>query len=180
MVWIGFTGYARSGKSTAAGLIVQRYPKFKRYALGHVIKESADPVLKAYLGISAFTEDPDEKRIIRDFLVHHGYQWYSVLFERYKKSVLHEPYLVNERIFRPVEATWWRGQGGYIFEVTTPGLEPAEPKEAEELELLRHLGLIDGVLYNDGTLEGLYRELERKVFPLIEERYVGAVLDSPL
>lgn len=166
-IWIGFTGYARTGKSTAAEIIKRRFPQFEVVSLGDLIKESANPVLLAYLGISAFTEDPEEKSIIRNFLVHHGYHWYKVFLDRYKARVEHVPYLINPRVFRLEEALWWKRKGGLLVELQAEGVGPAEPKEREELELVRSAGLIDLTLTNPMTYDGLDKALEEKLYPRI-------------
>ncbi|API81834.1 putative dNMP kinase [Thermus phage G20c] len=154
-VWVGLTGYARVGKDTVALMLEELEPRFKRASLGNIIKRSADPVLREYLGISAFTEDPREKEIIRDFLVWHGYHRYDEFLEAFKRECEPHPFLVNTRVFDLREAKWWVESGGVIVEITRPGVEAAEPREAENLSRLKAHGLIHATLVNDGTLTDL-------------------------
>lgn len=154
-VWIGLTGYARTGKDTVAFLLQELEPRFELVSMGNLIKASADPVLREYLGISAFTEDAVEKEVIRNFLVWHGYHRYDHFLEAFKQVCHGRQYLINTRIFDLREAKWWVEQGGVIVEVSRPGVEAAEPREAENLARLKELGLVHATLVNDGDVEAL-------------------------
>ncbi len=165
-MWIGLTGYARSGKDTVAS-ILQLYG-FVKVSMGDLIKASADPVLREYLGISAFTQDPAEKEIIRQFLVWHGYHRYDYFFDKLKEACRGHSHLVNTRVFDIREAEWWVSEGGVIIEVRRPGITPAEPAEERNLKRLWDRGLIYGVINNDSDLEtlaskvsALYHDLRR-------------------
>lgn len=154
-VWIGLTGYARTGKDTVASLLQELEPRFELVSMGNLIKASADPVLRKYLGISAFTEDAVEKGIIRNFLVRHGYHRYDYFLEAFKQACQGRQYLINTRIFDIREAEWWVEQGGVIVEVTRPGIGAAEPREEENLAKLKAHGVVHATLVNDGNVEAL-------------------------
>lgn len=154
-VWIGLTGYARTGKDTVASMLQELEPRFERVSMGNLIKASANPVLREYLGISAFTEDAVEKEIIRNFLVWHGYHKYDHFLDEFKKVCQDRQYLINTRIFDLREAKWWVEQGGVIVEVVRPGVGAAEPREEENLARLKAHGLVHATLVNDGNLEAL-------------------------
>ena len=75
---IGVGGFARSGKDTFVK-IARRQLKESGYssiklAIADALKEEIDPFLKEYYGISAWTDDTEEKKIIRPLLVAHGCQ----------------------------------------------------------------------------------------------------------
>ena len=73
---IGIAGNARSGKDTLGEnfvkILADQGIKAKRYSFAHELKKSVDDFLIREIGISAFTEDEEEKKIIRPFLVFWG------------------------------------------------------------------------------------------------------------
>lgn len=158
-MWIALHGYARTGKTSVAQILYELEPRFQRVALGDLIKERCDGVLQQYLGISAWTEDPVKKEIIRPFLVHHGYHAYDELFTEFKHRCAQHPFLVNHRIFRLEECLWWVRKGGVIWEVQRPRRLAAEPAEHQELQRVRAAGLITRVIPNTGDLNDLRREV---------------------
>lgn len=154
-MWIGLTGYARTGKDTVARLLQELEPRFTVVSMGNLIKASADPVLQEYLGISAYTENPKEKEIIRSFLVWHGYHKYDEFLGRFKAVCQGKEYLINTRVFDLREAKWWVDQGGVLIEVQRPGFGPVEPTEERNLKRLKEAGLVHATLLNDGDLDKL-------------------------
>lgn len=73
---IGVGGFARSGKDTfvkiARKILSERGYRCIRLAFADALKEEIDPFLIKHYGISAWTEDAEEKKLIRPFLVAHG------------------------------------------------------------------------------------------------------------
>ena len=73
---IGIGGNARSGKDTLGSYFVKILAdqgiKAKTYSFANELKKSVDDFLIREIGISAFTEDEGEKKIIRPFLVFWG------------------------------------------------------------------------------------------------------------
>lgn len=73
---IGVGGFARSGKDTFVKISKQVLKEHGfssiKLAFADELKEEIDPFLKENYGISAWTDDTEEKRIIRPFLVAHG------------------------------------------------------------------------------------------------------------
>ena len=70
---IGIAGFARTGKDSLASmlkpLLEEDSYKCKISSFAHHLKKDLDSFLQLRLGISAFTEDPKEKEIIRPLLV---------------------------------------------------------------------------------------------------------------
>ena len=67
---IGLCGVARCGKDSFGSFLVSSNKKiFKKASFAYELKKELDPFLKEKLGISAFTEDPVEKEIIRPMLI---------------------------------------------------------------------------------------------------------------
>lgn len=73
---IGLGGVARAGKDTFAAILEMKLQQagktVKKIALAGPLKQHCDKFLKDNLGISAFTQVPEEKLIIRPFLVWYG------------------------------------------------------------------------------------------------------------
>ena len=73
---IAIAGNARSGKDTLGKAWIKALNnngiRAKRFAFADELKKSTDEFLKKELGISAFTQDEEEKAIIRPFLVFWG------------------------------------------------------------------------------------------------------------
>lgn len=73
---IGISGLARAGKDSFFELCKKELDskgiKCKRYAFADALKHECDDFLKTNTGISSFTEDDSEKKIIRPFLVTYG------------------------------------------------------------------------------------------------------------
>lgn len=73
---IGLAGHARSGKDTFASILMYKIQQtgksVKRIALADPLKADVDDFLVKNIGISAFTQIPEEKLIIRPMLVWYG------------------------------------------------------------------------------------------------------------
>lgn len=73
---IGLGGVARSGKDTFAAILEMKLQQagktVKKIALAGPLKEHCDKFLTDNLDVSAFTQVPDEKILIRPFLVWYG------------------------------------------------------------------------------------------------------------
>ncbi len=76
---IGISGYARSGKDTfgesLARILGSYGVKAKTYALATQLKYDINFLTEGDFGISAFTKDDQEKKIIRPLLVGYGEAW---------------------------------------------------------------------------------------------------------
>jgi hypothetical protein len=66
---IGIAGFARSGKDSLAKILSNLLDHCKITSFAYYLKKDIDPFLQSRLNISAFTEDPTEKEIIRPLLV---------------------------------------------------------------------------------------------------------------
>ena len=73
---IGLTGFARSGKDSFFKLSTEYLKSHgivtKRYALADALKADINEFLIDKIGISAFSDNVDEKKIIRPLLVEYG------------------------------------------------------------------------------------------------------------
>jgi hypothetical protein len=73
---LGLSGVARSGKDTFAAILenilTSKGKTVRKIALADPLKSDCDAFLKTNLNISAFTQVPDEKILIRPMLVWYG------------------------------------------------------------------------------------------------------------
>jgi len=73
---IGIGGVATAGKDTFFAALVEYLASHgivaQRYAFADSLKNEIDPFMKEQYGISAWTKDPEEKKLIRPMLVAHG------------------------------------------------------------------------------------------------------------
>lgn len=83
---IGIGGVARCGKDTMANHIVSELISLgktaKRYSFAKALRDECDRFLIETVGISAYTEDPEHKKIIRPFLVFWGTDFRRKLNEK--------------------------------------------------------------------------------------------------
>jgi hypothetical protein len=74
---VGICGVATAGKDTFFTLLKEYLAVYgiqvKRYALADKLKDEIDPYLKQQFGISAWTTNPEDKKLIRPSLVAHGF-----------------------------------------------------------------------------------------------------------
>ena len=73
---IGICGYAGVGKDTLGDILMDQYREngvdsFKE-SFANEVRYDVDPLLKKHLGISAFTENPKEKLLVRPLLITWG------------------------------------------------------------------------------------------------------------
>jgi len=154
---IALHGLARSGKDEVGRILTHGYG-YERIAMGDLIKAELNTTLLKTVNISAFTDDPIDKEVIRPLLVRYGYMHcarFQLIIQ--KRLQAGGPPLINTRIFRPEECQVWINGGGQVWEVVRPGTGAAEPNEARELERCRALGMITGVIPNSGTIDDLER-----------------------
>ena len=93
---IGIAGFARSGKDTAAKILQQKIKErwdidMKIVSFAKALKQDCDPFLQKHLGISAFSEIPLEKEIIRPILVAYGQSMKKDLATLYGSTKLFPP-----------------------------------------------------------------------------------------
>ena len=149
---LGVTGFARSGKDTFYKYTSRALNRGKchRYAFADALKEECDPFLKDNLGISAFTEDPKEKELIRPFLVTYGTEirrkldpfcWIkkveSSIIENHPASDKNFIFITDVRFKN--EAEWVKSLGGLIVQITREGFGPANQDEHIQSSLIKPL-----------------------------------------
>ena len=139
-VVIGVGGYARSGKDTFVKIAKKIFKEHGyssiRLAFADALKEEIDPFLKEYYGISAWTEDPDEKKVIRPLLVAHGCQkrvqnptyWIEKIDAALENIHFNEDVAFISDCRFPNEADWIHNKwGGWFVHVKKFSMKEAHP-----------------------------------------------------
>lgn len=152
---IGLVGYAGTGKDEAGKILIKRYG-YKRIATGDIIKGEMDERLQSLVGISAWTKDPVDNKVIRPLLVRYGDNHFERLTKVVTTQVQESAFpIVNTRILRIEEMQAWKSIGGIVFRVVRKNVGPAEPREEEEMDKAMTLRIFEDVILNDGDLDDL-------------------------
>tara|TARA_R110000772_G_scaffold89847_5_gene185932 strand:- start:246 stop:845 length:600 start_codon:yes stop_codon:yes gene_type:complete len=142
---IGISGNARSGKDTLGRNMVSILSdsgiKAKTFSFAHELKKSVDGFLIEQLGISAFTEDSDEKKIIRPFLVNWGTEimrkkdsehWIKSIEKKLSDNCVN---IITDVRFEN-ELDWVKEKNGLSVFLSREGIDPANSYEEENNKLL--------------------------------------------
>jgi hypothetical protein len=152
---IAFAGVARAGKDEAAQALIAA--GYERCCFGDIIKEQLDVLCCQHLGVSAFTEDDEQKQRIRPVLEAWGDVNADGIADEFFANL---PSLaVNTRLVRVREAKEWRNRGGLVVEIKRIGYGPASNWERDCLNELRQAGCIDATITNDGTIADLHAKV---------------------
>jgi len=180
-MWIGLSGYARSGKDTVADFVQEHDPSFKRVALADSLKEmiyTLDPYvieeghtiryreLVDAIGLHEAKNNHEVRRLLQVFGT-------EVMRDRFGESVWIDlafaPYSSPDNLLvtdvRYVnEADAVRDHGGVVIRVERPGVEPPNLHRSETAMADYRF---DAVIVNDGTLE----DLKAKVVEFVDRRW---------
>lgn len=151
---IGIAGLARAGKDTLANNLSDIIEedlgvKVKIYSFALPIKDQMGNLLEDYYNISPFTEDSDEKLIIRPLLVAHGEQmkkkfgkdiWLKELLGTiYEDSRYKEFFPIISDVRFDFEAKAIKSQNGQVVHISRIGNLPPNETEAKNDPLVREL-----------------------------------------
>lgn len=147
---IGLCGHARSGKDTfcelAKAFLSEKEVGAARVAFADQLKKDLDELCRHKIGCSAFTDDPEEKKIIRPLLVTYGTDVMRKLDENCwidkleKNLYLHQqmqllPIVTDVRY--PNEMEWVRKHNGVCVYITRKGIGPANKEEKVNNSILK-------------------------------------------
>ncbi len=167
---VGLSGYARAGKDTVAGFLVEDF-HFVQGSVTDIFKEMLEelnPIVET--GPSAprrwrevvdywgFEEAKDQFPEIRGLMQRLGFEvrersfepdfWVNQLIYRHRN----DEKFVFSSVRDPIEAQAIKAQGGVIWRIDRPGYGPANTHASETA---MDGWLFDDLLINDGTLEQL-------------------------
>jgi hypothetical protein len=135
---IGIAGNARSGKDTLGKnfvkILADQGIKAKRYSFAHELKKSVDDFLIREIGISAFTEDEQEKKIIRPFLVFWGTDMMrkinnNIWVEKIESSLYDNHVNIITDLRFDNELQWIKDNKGLSVLIRRDGVDPANEYE---------------------------------------------------
>jgi hypothetical protein len=148
---IGLCGAARSGKDTFFGfansLLKDKKRKCERVAFADELKKDLEPFLFRKLKISAWTDDEEEKKLIRPILVAYGeaqreasqgMYWINKIKPKLEKNVRLNNLTVITDIRYENEIAFLKSfRGSKCIYVERMGVGPANPPEKQNDALLR-------------------------------------------
>ena len=156
---IGIAGNARSGKDTLGKnfekILEDNGIKSRVFSFANELKKSVDGFLMKQLGISAFTEDEDEKKIIRPFLVFWGTDMMrsvndNIWVEKLQPSLYDDQVNIITDVRFLNELQWVKDNNGFSVLLKRDGAEPANNYEeennkciADSADLCFHIGDFD-------------------------------------
>lgn len=139
---IGISGVARVGKDTFFRSMLKESPNYNlvRVAFADELKEECDEFLMKNVGISAFTQDPDEKALVRPFLVTYGsqlrrkkdpYCWIRRAEEKILKIDKQATVVITD-VRYPNELDWIHEErDGLSIHLSREGINPINKEEEE-------------------------------------------------
>jgi hypothetical protein len=182
---LGITGFARTGKDTAAKAL----NGYVRRAFADALKRELQSFLISAYGINPMDCSPEQKEFIRPYLVTHGERrraadpmhWIDMLkpdleyvdpmdWHDYTTPGMHYktkqlPNVVITDCRYANEAVWVEERGGRTILIVRPGFGPANDEEAGSIRELIASGLVSATIDNDGTVDQLYDKIRREVLP---------------
>ncbi len=147
---VGISGFAQTGKDTlfilAHEILDKKDVKITRAAFADGVKQDLHQLLVKKAGISAFTNDPEEKKLIRPLLVEYGTGLMRRLDPEYwirrmersielGKTVGAKVFITDLRY--PNELEWLKSKGGKLIHITKTGSEPANEEEEKQDPFLK-------------------------------------------
>ena len=150
---IGIIGFARTGKDALASilseLMQEKGDQCKIASFAYYLKKDVDSFLRSRLNISAFTEDPKEKEIIRPLLVCWGTQiirdkidseyW---IRKMHNVRVIHQSQGIKTIIpdvrFKN-EVAWIHSLGGATIYIERKGVGPINSDEENHTKKLKKM-----------------------------------------
>ena len=152
---IGLSAFAKSGKDTICSLMNKRLMELDyrpvKFPFASELKKRIDPFLAKEIGISAFTKDPEEKDLIRPFLVLYGETARGIHEDYWVELVKHQIEMFDEayekdgvRIFPVItdvryenEARMIHSAGGKILHIERTGVSSPNPSEEKNHPLVK-------------------------------------------
>ena len=175
---VGLAGYARSGKDTAADYLVEHYGyekvsfstpmKEAMYRLNPriTVNELQNTALRVGIDVYGWEGlkdgSPDIRGLLQRFGTEVGREMFGEDFwvDYALNSIVDGTKVVIADVRYPNEANAIKALGGKVFRVERDGVGPANDHASENaLEGYE----FDGTLYNQGTIRGLYNDVETQI-----------------
>ena len=175
---IGISGVARVGKDTFFRAIKKENPNgtMIRVAFADELKEECNNFLMENVGVSAFTQDTNEKALVRPFLVTYGSQlrrkqdpdcWIKKVSRKIKNLPSGNWKVVITDVRYPNELDWIHNEmRGTSIHISREGLRPVNEEEEENDPILKRMckNKITIPNFNEHTCEKNYTEFVSKMY----------------
>ena len=148
----GISGIARCGKDTLGKHLIAKLQKSGfptiPISFASVLKYDLDPFLKEKVNISAFTENTQEKEIIRPLLVAYGTNvcrkidpdhWIKKIEKQVKASINSKIIVVITDVRYENECKWIKDNGGFMIHLSRMGQKPANFEEKVNDPIVRKI-----------------------------------------
>ena len=148
----GISGIARCGKDTLGRHLIAKLQKSGfptiPISFASVLKYDLDPFLKEKVNISAFTENTQEKEIIRPLLVAYGTNvcrridpdhWIKKIEKQVKASINSKIIVVITDVRYENECKWIKDNGGFMIHLSRMGQKPANFEEKVNDPIVRKI-----------------------------------------
>ena len=149
---VGISGLARSGKDSiylkCEPILKNMGYSVKRVAFADCLKSECDELLSKYTGISAFTENTEEKEIIRPLLVTYGTHirrklnkncWIDKIDEMVKNFISENIITFVTDVRFENEIDWIHDLGGLSVHISRDGITPPNEEELKNDPRLKQL-----------------------------------------
>lgn len=167
----GISGVARCGKDTFADFLIKQYPRiFVKRSMAYEVKKDLDPFLKEKLGISAFTENPAEKEIIRPMLITWGTDVMRKLDKNHWVKKINKKIIENSNLGLITivpdirflnESDWVKRHNGILVHIKQEGKNPVCELEKETVTLEDETDFVFNTPNYDNYEEHLFGEIEK-------------------
>lgn len=148
---IGVSGCARSGKDTFFNILKKYIPEVEQVALAYELKKDLDDFTKSKIGISVFTENTQEKSLVRGIMVEYGKikriqtegTYWTCLAQKKINDILRSdkiPVITDIRydIYPKDEFSWLKEQNDGVLVHITRMFGPEEIPPANEEESINN------------------------------------------
>jgi len=179
MKLIGICGLARCGKDSFYNLsepIINESKEVSvRYAFADALKAEVNELLFANTGISAFSEDPQEKSIIRPLLVTYGTHvrrkldqdcWIKSIEIPVRNTLEHNQWAFVTDVRYENEIDWIHELGGKSIHITRTGNLPPNEEEKKNDPILKSKSDFF-IQWNDFDKENMH-EISNKVRDVLQ------------
>ena len=174
---IGLVGFARTGKNSFADFLIENINKnsaptctFKPISFAYALRQELDDFLIDKLGVSAFTEDPKEKEIVRPLLICWGTQiireqidadyWIKSIQKTIEMNRKNNISSIITDVRFENEVLWLKEMGGISIFIER---EEVGPKNADELDYTSPLKMKCDLVFNWPTLSSFETQGKRLV-----------------
>ena len=149
-ILLAVSGAARAGKDTLAKTIQAFLPNTVRMAFADAVKEEAEPICQSKFGLSAWTQDPAEKKIVRPVLIDIGHGrrqdnptiWIDKIADKIDAALPVHNVIITDCRYKN-EADMVHRKGGLVIFIKRDTQDNNIPTEQETLPLIPYDILID-------------------------------------